>query len=209
MVAASQKGLMTPPGMGFVFFNARADAARDTANCVTAYWDWRPRVDADQLYLYFFGTAPTHHLYGLRNALDMLMEEGLEGVYQRHSVLARMVWAAGGIWASDGPLEFNIADPAARSTAVTTFLMPLAETADLRAWTEANTGVTLGLGIGFGEAPGAPATGHFRIGHMGHVNPQMVFGALGSVDAALKALSLTKANGAMDAAAKVLAEAAP
>ena len=66
MVTGSQKGLMTPPGMGFVFFNDKADLARGRADLVTPYWDWRPRMAPEEFYRYFNGTAPTHHLYGLR-----------------------------------------------------------------------------------------------------------------------------------------------
>lgn len=203
MVAASQKGLMTPPGMCFVYYNDKADALRETASCVTSYWDWRPRTDADQLYLYFFGTAPTHHLYGLRAALDMIGEEGLEGVYTRHQRLAEIVWAAVDVWSATGTLAFNISDKAARSRAVTTLLLPKDDAAALRAWTETKAGVTLGLGIGFGD--GDEATGHFRIGHMGHVNGQMVFGALGAIDAALKSLGIMHGDGALEAASRVLA----
>jgi alanine-glyoxylate transaminase/serine-glyoxylate transaminase/serine-pyruvate transaminase len=98
MVTGSQKGLMTPPGMGFVFFNDKADGARSHANLVTPYWDWRPRMAPEEFYRYFNGTAPTHHLYGLRVALDMILtEEGLENVWHRHAVLARRLGRAGGL----------------------------------------------------------------------------------------------------------------
>lgn len=206
MVAASQKGLMTPPGMCFVFYNDRADALRETANCVTSYWDWRPRTDADQLYLYFFGTAPTHHLYGLRAALDMIKEEGLGPMYARHERLAKMVWAAGQAWSVAGDLAFNIAPLNARSRAVTTLLLPKEDAAKLRGWTETKAGVTLGLGIGFGD--GDEDVGHFRIGHMGHVNAQMVFGALGAIDAAMKSLGIEHGSGALEAAAQSCADTA-
>ena len=79
MVSGCQKGLMTPAGMSFVWYNAKADAAR--GDCVTSYWDWRPRTDPEMYYQYFDGTAPTHHLYGLRTALDMIKAEGLEAVF--------------------------------------------------------------------------------------------------------------------------------
>ncbi len=207
MVAASQKGLMTPPGVGFVFFNDTADRARETADCVTAYWDWRPRVGAEALYHYFFGTAPTHHLYGLREALDMLNEEGLEAVYARHEVLAQMIWTAGEAWAENGHLEMNVGEPSARSRAVTTFRLDTEKTLALRAWTEENAGVTLGLGIGMSGELADDDVGHFRIGHMGHINPQMVFGAIGSVDAGLKALGIVHGGAALDRAAEVLAAA--
>ncbi|MEL7027403.1 MAG: aminotransferase class V-fold PLP-dependent enzyme, partial [Pseudomonadota bacterium] len=205
MVAGSQKGLMTPPGMCFVFYNAKADARRDTANCATGYWDWRPRTDAEALYLYFYGTAPTHHLYGLREALDMILEEGLEEVYRRHEVLAEMVWIAGEAWSSTGPLALNISDRAARSRAVTTFMLPQPQTVALRAWTEKNTGVTLGLGLGMDPDDGSPQVDLFRIGHMGHLDPQMLFGALSSVDSALKSLQIPHGSGALEQVSEFLA----
>ena len=68
MVAGSQKGLMTPPGMGFVFFNDRAQATHAVLPRVSYYWDWEQRANPDLFYQYFAGTAPTHHLYGLREA---------------------------------------------------------------------------------------------------------------------------------------------
>ena len=103
MITGSQKGLMTPPGLGFVFFNVKADRARDTARSVTHYWDWRPRVDPDIFYRYFCGTAPTHHLYGLDEALRMIEEETIDAVWQRHAALARAVWAAFDHWGQIGP----------------------------------------------------------------------------------------------------------
>ncbi|MEM7599075.1 MAG: aminotransferase class V-fold PLP-dependent enzyme, partial [Pseudomonadota bacterium] len=69
VVTGSQKGLMTPPGAGFVFFNEKAAQTRAAMTRVSPYWDWAPRVHPEELYLYFAGTAPTHHLYGLRTAL--------------------------------------------------------------------------------------------------------------------------------------------
>lgn len=78
MVAACQKGLMTPAGISFVFFNEKAHAKRLAMPRVSSYWDWTPRAEPDWFYQYFGGTAPTHHLYGLRAALDLINREGLE-----------------------------------------------------------------------------------------------------------------------------------
>ena len=207
MVTGSQKGLMTPPGLGFVYFNDKADRARETANCVTHYWDWRPRVEPAGFYQYFDGTAPTHHLYGLREALDMIGEEGLEAIWARHATLARAVWAACEVWGEDGPLELNIADPAKRSDAVTALRIGAPHGTALRTWVEERAGLTLGIGLGM-ETPEDPKSdGFFRIGHMGHVNAQMVMGALGSIGAALKALGIPHGAGALDAAAEVISEA--
>ena len=201
MVACSQKGLMTPPGLSFVFFSPKADAARDRADCVTAYWDWRPRVKPAFYSQYFDGTAPTHHLFGLREALDMIMAEGVEQVWARHAHLARAIWAAFEAWSTDGPMRLNIADPAKRSHAVTAVVIGGADGDRLRSWCEHKAGVTLGIGLNRD-----PASGYFRIGHMGHVNAHMVLGVLGVMDAGLKALGIAHGRGAVEAAAGVVAE---
>jgi alanine-glyoxylate transaminase/serine-glyoxylate transaminase/serine-pyruvate transaminase len=89
---------MTPPGMGFVFFNDKADGARAHANLVTPYWDWRPRMAPEEFYRYFNGTAPTHHLYGLRVALDMILKERAgERLAPPRGAGARRLGRAGGL----------------------------------------------------------------------------------------------------------------
>ncbi|MBK1634642.1 pyridoxal-phosphate-dependent aminotransferase family protein [Rhodovulum adriaticum] len=206
MVSACQKGLMVPPGLGFVFFNDRAEAARARADMATQYWDWRMRADPQEFYQYFWGTAPTHHLYGLRAALDMLVqEEGMQAAWARHERLARTVWAAIDAWGADGPMEANIADPACRSHAVTAVQLGAPNGTALREWLSETAGVTLGIGLGM-AAPGDPAWhGFFRIAHMGHVNAHMVLGALGSIEAGLDALDIPHGRGALGAAAAVVA----
>ena len=205
MLTGSQKGLMTPPGMGFVFYNDKADKARERANCVTHYWDWRPRTDPRIFYLYFDGTAPTHHLYALREALDMIAEEGLENVWRRHGILARAVWAAFEHWSEGGPIELNIADPAARSHAVTSVRVGSPKATALRNWCEERAGLTLGIGLGMAP-PDAPEWHHFfRVGHMGHVNAQMVLGALATIEAGLGAVEIPHPKGGVVAAADLIA----
>jgi alanine-glyoxylate transaminase/serine-glyoxylate transaminase/serine-pyruvate transaminase len=208
MVAASQKGLMTPPGLGFVWFNPKADAAREKANCVTAYWDWRPRAAPEEYSQHFAGTAPTHHLYGLREALTMLLrEEGLEAAWARHAKLARAVWAAFEAWGREGPVELNVADPAFRSHAVTSVRIGSPHGTALRDWLSEKAGVTLGIGLGMAP-PGDPAWhGFFRVGHMGHVSAHMILGTLGAIEAGMKALGLPYGKGALEAAAEVIATA--
>jgi alanine-glyoxylate transaminase/serine-glyoxylate transaminase/serine-pyruvate transaminase len=207
-VAGSQKGLMTPPGLGFVWFSPKADAARERANCVTAYWDWRPRANPEEYWQFFDGTAPTHHLYGLREALTMLVrEEGVEAAWARHAKLARAIWAAFEAWGQAGPVELNVADPAHRSHAVTSVRIGAPHGTALRDWLTEKAGVTLGIGLGMAP-PGDPAWhGFFRVGHMGHVNAHMVMGTLGAIDAGLKALGIPHGSGALEAAAAVIATA--
>ncbi|WP_108482809.1 pyridoxal-phosphate-dependent aminotransferase family protein [Oceaniglobus ichthyenteri] len=210
MVAACQKGLMVPPGLGFVFFNDKADRVRETVKRVSHYWDWRPRgfEEPGALWRYFDGTAPTHHLYGLRASLDMIGEEGFENVLDRHATLARAIWAAFETWGRDGPLELNIKDRALRSHAVTSLRIGAPYGDQLRDWTIANAGVTLGIGLGMVEANDRGTAGFFRVGHMGHVNAHMVLGMLSSIDAGLKALGIPHGKGALDAASTVCAAAA-
>ncbi len=203
MVAACQKGLMTPPGLAFVFFGARAAAA--AVRCPSPYWDWAPRVAPEQYYQLFCGTAPTHHLYGLRCALDMILEEeGLAAVWRRHAVFARAIWAAVEAWGSGGALALNIADPTLRSHAVTTIRATPGDGTRLRRWCAERAGLTLGLGL---SAPGIDPEGLFRIGHMGHLNPHMLLGTLATMEAGLQALAIDHGAGAVAAAAAVIADA--
>jgi len=205
MVAGSQKGLMTPPGLGFVFFNDKADAARGKIDRVSYYWDWRPRVNPDVFYEYFAGTAPTHHLYGLREALQMIEDETLEAVWSRHSVLAKAIWAAFDHWGSEGPLRINAADPAYRSHSVTALSVGSDNATALREWCQTKTGLTLGIGLGMADASAPEWHNFFRLGHMGHVNAQMILGALATIEAGLKAVQIVHKSGGVGKAAEVIA----
>ncbi|MEB0243890.1 hypothetical protein QN361_24850, partial [Pseudomonas sp. 5C2] len=89
------------------------------------YWDWKPRAIGAEFYQYFGGTAPTHHLYGLREALTMMLdEEGLENVWDRHRRLASAVWAAFDAWGQGTNIALNIASPQARGWSVTAATIP-------------------------------------------------------------------------------------
>ena len=205
LIAASQKGLMVPPGLCFVWISDKAMAACARSDLRTPYWDWTPRVTATEFWQYFCGTAPTHHLFGLREALDMIAEEGLEAIWHRHGVLARAVWAAFDAWSVKGPVRLNIADPAHRSHSVTGAQAGAPHGSALRAWCEETAGVTLGIGLGMAP-PGDPAWhGYFRVAHMGHVNAHMTLGMLATIQAGLVALQIPHGAGALDAAAAVVA----
>ncbi len=206
MVTGCQKGLMVPPGMSFVYFNDRANAARAAMPRVSRYWDWGPRANPEQFYQYWAGTAPTQHLYGLRVALDMIKAEGMEAIWARHDRLARAIWAACDVWAKEGPFRMNVSDPEHRSRAVTSLRLDPPQATELRKWVETHLGLTLGIGLGMAE-PGDPAWhGYFRFGHMGHVNGQMIMGMLGGVETGLTALGIAHGRGALDAAASVIAQ---
>ncbi len=206
-VAGSQKGLMTPPGMGFVWFSEKARQVCETSDLRTPYWDWRTRAEPSEFWQYWDGTAPTHHLFGLREALTMLLhEEGLENVWARHEVLARSVWAAFDAWGQGHPhIGLNVADPAHRSRAVTAARFGAPDATRLRTWTETQAGVTLGIGLGM-AAPSDPEWhGYLRVAHMGHVNAHMTLGALAVMEAGLLALDIPHGPGALDAATRVIA----
>jgi len=205
VVTGSQKGLMVPPGLGFLFFNARAAAARAALPRVSRYWDWGPRADPQGFYQYFGGTAPTHHLYGLRAALDMIHDEGMTHVWARHERLAQAIWAACEAWGQDGPLRLNVADRAHRSHAVTALRIGAPHGSALRDWVSRNIGLTLGIGLGMAEPDDPAWHGFFRIGHMGHVNGHMVLGMLAGIEAGLTALDIPHGRGAVEAAAAVIA----
>ena len=203
MVTGSQKGLMTPPGMGFVYYGPKAEAARARADLVTPYWDWRPRTEPDIFYKYFCGTAPTHHLYGLRVALDMILkEEGLDNVWRRHGTLAKAIWTAFETWGQGGRMRLNIAEADKRSTAVTTVNMGGGDGQRLRDWMIAEAGITLGVPLGMEHAP----EDYFRIGHMGHVNAQMVLGVLASLQAGMQALQIPHDPTGLAAATEVIGQ---
>lgn len=205
MVAASQKGLMVPPGLAFVFFNDRAQSVRATMPRVSRYWDWQPRANPEVYYQHFCGTAPTHHLHGLRVALDMIFEEGLEHVWARHETLARAIWSAVDAWGQGGPIRLNIADPAHRSHAVTSLSIGAPHGTALRRWTQDEAGLTLGIGLGMSSEEDPKADGFFRFGHMGHVNAHMILGMLSTVQAGMQACDIPFGPGALDAAASVIA----
>jgi len=199
-MSGSQKGLMTPPGLGFVAANDRAQAVHKTANMRTPYWDWTEREGTEH-YRRYAGTAPVHLLFALRQAIDMLFEEGLDNVFERHRLLGEAVRRAVSVWAEGQVLSFNIAEASERSDTVTTVLVSGDhDPARLHRYCKEKCGVVLGVGIGElqGEA--------FRIAHMGHVNAPMILGTLGVIEVGLTALEIPHGKGGTDAAIAWLGE---
>lgn len=206
-VAASQKGLMTPPGLAIVWFSDRAAQESRRSDLRTPYWAWTPRSTGSEFWQLFCGTAPTHHLYGLREALDMLLkEEGMAAVWARHETLAQAVWAAFDAWGTGNPsIALNVADPAFRGRSVTPARMGAPAATLLRGWTESQGGVTLGIGLGMSTPEDPAGDGFLRVAHMGHVNAHMTLGALAVMEAGMQALGIAHGPGALDAAAAVVA----
>ncbi len=199
-MSGSQKGLMAPPGLGFVAANDRAREVHKTAGLRTPYWDWTAREGSEH-YQKYAGTAPVHLLFALRQAVDMLYEEKLDNVFLRHRLLAEAVRRAVAVWAEGQVLGFNVAEPNERSNTVTTVVMsnghdPVA----LQRYCKEKCGVVLGVGIG--ELSGQA----FRIAHMGHVNAPMILGTLGVIEVGLKALGIPHGKGGTEAAIEWLGE---
>ena len=198
-MSGSQKGMMTPPGLGFVVANDRAREVHKTAGLRTPYWDWTDR-EGDQHYQKYAGTPPEHLLFGVRQALDMLFEEGLENVYRRHRLLAEAVRRAVGVWSEGQAIGFNIIEPGERSDSITCVQMNGHDPEALRTYANEKCGVILGQGIG--ELSGKA----FRVAHMGHVNAPMILGTLSVIEMALAALSIPHAKGGAQAAIDYLGE---
>ena len=207
MVAGSQKGLMTPPGLGFMYFNHRVIEARKRADLVTPYWDFLPRINPEVFYEYFYGTAPTHHLFGLREALNMIFEEGLDQIWARHAKLSQAIWSAFESWGEGSSIRLNIKEPQQRSHSVTSASMDSPHATELRRWTEHKAGVTLGIGLGMADPSDPAYHGFFRVAHMGHVNAHMTLGMLSVIDAGLKALNIPHGDGALEAASRIVSSA--
>ncbi|MBK8743098.1 MAG: aminotransferase class V-fold PLP-dependent enzyme [Betaproteobacteria bacterium] len=179
VVGASQKGLMCPPGIGFVAVDAAALAVAARNAAPRYYWDWGRRK-SDLAYRKFCGTAPQNLLMGLEAALGLIFDEGLENVFSRHRLIADAVHAAVTGWSAGGALDFFGHDPASRSVSVTTVRMTSGiDPEPMRTVARERFQVAVAGGLG-------PLAGRvFRIGHLGDMNPAMILGALAGVEAAL------------------------
>ncbi|MDX1434749.1 MAG: aminotransferase class V-fold PLP-dependent enzyme [Gammaproteobacteria bacterium] len=199
-VGASQKALMSPPGLAFTAVNDKALARSDEAKVPRLYWDWRKRLD-EEFYTWFCGTAPEHLLFALREALDMIAEEGLEAIFARHRRIGAAVRAAVAVWAQAGALSLNAARPAEQSDSVSTIRVDERwDAVEIRTLCQERLNVSLGGGLG--KLKGRA----FRIGHMGDINEPMILGALGGVETALRLCRVPHARGALNAAIESLAE---
>lgn len=199
-IAASQKGMMTPPGLGLVWANEKALAAHESADLRTRYWDWTYRSEDGPYYLRFCGTPPVSHLFGLAEALVMMAEEGWEARWERHRVLADGVRAAVDAWSTPGGIGFIAQREDQRSDSVTSVTTGSIDAVELRRLCRQQMGVTLGLGIGSDESAS------FRIGHMGHVNAPAILGVLGSIETALTSMGAPLGSSGVQAATAALSQ---
>ena len=196
-VGGSQKGLMLPPGLSFNAVSDKAIAASKTAGLTRSYWSWEEMLTANAGG-YFPYTPATNLLFGLRAAVDMLLEEGLEQVFARHDRLALATRRAVEAWG----LELLCQDPAACSSSLTAVLLPAGHSADaFRARVLESFNMSLGNGLG------KLADKVFRIGHLGDFNELMLMGTLAGVEMGLGQAGIPHRKGGVQAAMDYLAAA--
>jgi alanine-glyoxylate transaminase/serine-glyoxylate transaminase/serine-pyruvate transaminase len=187
-----QKGLMLPPGLALLAVSDKALHAGEKAKCPRAYWDWAPVLERNKRGEFPY-TPATSLLFGLRESLSMLNEEGLANVFKRHSRLAeacrRAIRALG--------LELLCRNPAEYSNTLTAVLMPDGFDSDAylaHAWKT----FEMSLGVGLGDVKGKV----FRIGHLGSLNELELLGGLAGVELTLKSFGVNLRLGAGLAAAE-------
>jgi alanine-glyoxylate transaminase/serine-glyoxylate transaminase/serine-pyruvate transaminase len=194
-IAGSQKGLMVPPGLSFTAISEKALAAARAGGSSRSYWDWEPLVSSNKTG--FFPYTPAMNLlFALNEALNMLAEEGLPGVFARHLRYAQATRLAVAAWG----LELQCADPAAYAPGVTAIRTPEGHSADrLRDVILERFNMSLGNGLG------RLADRVFRIGHMGDLGVLSFTGTLSGVEMGLRAAGIPHNPGGVQAAMSFLA----
>jgi alanine-glyoxylate transaminase/serine-glyoxylate transaminase/serine-pyruvate transaminase len=197
-VCGSQKGLMVPPGLGFNAISQRALAANKAAKLPRSYWDWQDMLKQNETGFFPY-TPATNLLFGLREALKMLHEEGLPNVFRRHARHGEATRAAVRAWGLDVVCE----EPLEYSNSMTAVFTPAGHDADrLRKIILENFDMSLGAGLGklAGKA--------FRIGHLGSFNDLMLAGTLSGVEMGLRLAGVPHQEGGVMAALNSLTPAA-
>jgi len=198
-VAGSQKGLMLPPGLSFNCISAKALAASKQAGLPRSYWAWDEMLASGRSG-YFPYTPATNLLYGLREALTMLLEEeGLEAVFARHQRHAEATRRAVRAWG----LEVFALDPREYSGSLTAVLMPAGHDAD-RLRKQILERFDMSLGTGLTKLAGKV----FRIGHLGDFNDLTLMGTLAGVEMGLVLAGVPVKKEGVQAAMDYLAECA-
>lgn len=197
-IAGSQKGLMLPPGLSFNCVSEKARKAAQSSTLPKAYWGWEEMITQNKTG-YFPYTPATNLLYGLREALKMLQEEGLPNVFTRHDRHAEATRRAVRAWG----LEILCAVPEEYSSALTAVMMPAGHDADAlrKAILDA---YDMSLGMGLGKMLGKI----FRIGHLGDFNDLTLAGTLSGVEMGLALAGVPHKKGGAQAALDYLVECA-
>ena len=194
-VGASQKGLMLPPGLSFNALSEKALSANSTATLARSFWDSQPVLKANEQNFFPY-TPATNLMYGLREALRMLLAQGLEHVFARHHRHAEATRCAVDAWG----LELLCANPSEYSSSITAIMMPEGHNAErlLRVVLER---FDMSLGIGLSKLSGKI----FRIGHLGDFNDLSLIGTLGGTEMGLVLAKIPHQSGGVTAALDFLA----
>ena len=194
-ISCSQKGLMLPPGLSFNAISDKALAAHETAKLARSYWDWSAMI-ANNKSGYFPYTPATNLLYGLKEALNQLFEEGLDNVFARHDRHAKATRRAVQAWG----LENLCNNPDEYSSVLTAVMVPNGHDADhVRGVILDNFNMSLGTGLG--KVKGKV----FRIGHLGDFNDLTLMGTLAGVEMGLGLASVPHQKGGVQQAMNFLA----
>ncbi len=197
-VSCSQKGLMLPPGLGFNAVSARALAASKAGGLKRSYWDWQEMLAASKNGFFPY-TPATNLLYGLREAIEMLLDEGLDRVFARHDRHAQATRRAVKAWG----LELLCTNAAEYSSSLTAVLAPAGHDADTLRELILEC-FDMSLGTGLGKLKGRV----FRIGHLGDFNDLMLAGTLGGVEMGLALSGMPFKAGGVGVALDYLADCA-
>ena len=196
-VCGSQKGLMVPPGLSFNAISEKALSANKSARLPRSYWSWEDMFEANRAGFFPY-TPATNLLYGLREALRMLQEEGLSNIFRRHQRHAEATRAAVRAWGLDIVCE----EPLEYSSSLTGVFTPEGHSADrLREIILENFDMSLGSGLG------KLAGKVFRIGHLGSFNDLMLAGTLSGIELGLRLAGVPHRDGGVMAALNILAPA--
>jgi len=194
VVGASQKGLMSAPGLAFCAVDERAMKVAQSNPMPRFYWDWVKRKST-MGYGKFCGTPPQNLLLGTEAALSLIEQEGIENVYARHRRLAKAVHAAVDCWAQAGKMSFLCKVPEARSVAVTA--IEVTKDIDPEAIRKvARQDFQLALAGGLGPFAGRV----FRIGHLGNLNEPMILGCLAAAEATFNKMGIPIGKNGMQSA---------
>lgn len=193
-VGGSQKGLMLPPGLGFNAVSDKALAASRTNTSLRSYWDWHEIIAANATG-YWPYTPATNLLYGLREAVAMLTEEGLPNVFARHDRHAAATRAAVRAWG----MKILCLEPREYSSALTAVILPEGHDAD-RYREIVLDKFDMSLGTGLAKLKGTV----FRIGHLGHFNDLTLMGTLAGVEMGFDVAGVPYQQGGVIAAMDVL-----
>jgi alanine-glyoxylate transaminase/serine-glyoxylate transaminase/serine-pyruvate transaminase len=194
-VCGSQKGLLVPPGLGFVAVSEKARAAGKTAKLPRAYWDWEDMIKQNEAGFFPY-TPATNLFYGLSEALKILNEEGLSNVFRRHDRHAEATRAAARAWG----LEIVCEDPREYSSSITAMFVPEGYDADKLRKVVLDQ-FNMSLGIGLSKLAGRV----FRVGHLGSFNDLMLMGTLSGVEMGLRVAGIPHREGGVMAAIASLA----